>query len=57
MNADMCIVTRMNHLGNGLRAKSLGADAIVVEEVAAAEAMERVIAERFGVDPEKLKAD
>ncbi len=49
MNKDMCIVTRMNHLGNGLRAKTLGADAIVVEEVAAAQAMERVIAERFGV--------
>ena len=54
MNADMCIVTRMNHLSAGIRAKSLGADAIVVEEVAAAEAMERVVAERFGVktDPQ-----
>ena len=53
MNAGMCIVTRMNHLGNGLRAKSLGADAIVVEEVAAAQAMERIIAERFGVQTDE----
>ncbi len=57
MNPTMCIVTRMNHLGKGLQAKSLGADAIVVEEVAAAEAMERIVAERFGVDPEKLRDD
>lgn len=49
MNADMCIVVRMNHLGKALQAKTLGADAIVVEEVAAAEAMEKVVIERFGV--------
>ncbi len=49
MNPDICIVVRMNHLGKALQAKSLGADAIVVEEVAAAEAMERVVTERFGV--------
>jgi CPA2 family monovalent cation:H+ antiporter-2 len=57
MSPTMCIVTRMNHLGKGLQAKSLGADAIVVEEVAAAEAMERIVAERFGVDPEKLRGE
>jgi CPA2 family monovalent cation:H+ antiporter-2 len=54
MNPQMCIVTRMNHLGKGLQAKTLGADAIVVEEVAAAEAMERIVAERFVVDPDAV---
>lgn len=57
MNADMCIVARMNHLSKGLQAKSLGADAIVVEEVAAAEAMERIVAERFGVKPAEPSSD
>lgn len=52
MNPDMCIVTRMNHLGMGLQAKSLGADAVVVEEQAAAQAMERIVAERFGLKAE-----
>ena len=36
-------------LGKALEAKNLGADATVVEEVAAAQAMERVVIERFGV--------
>ncbi|USO00174.1 MAG: cation:proton antiporter [Phycisphaeraceae bacterium] len=49
MNGEMCIVVRMNHLGKALEAKNLGADATVVEEVAAAQAMERVVIERFGV--------
>lgn len=49
MNPRMCIVVRMNHLGKALQAKSLGADAIVVEEIAAAEAMEKIVVERFGV--------
>lgn len=61
MNAQMCIVTRMNHLGKGLQAKALGADAIVVEEVAAAQAMERIVAERFvaehKIEPDALDLD
>jgi len=50
LNREMCIVVRMNHLGKALQAKSLGADAIVVEEVAAAEAMEKIVAERFKIE-------
>jgi CPA2 family monovalent cation:H+ antiporter-2 len=50
VNPEMCIVVRTSHLGSGLRAKTMGADAIVVEEVAAAEAMEKIVAERFHVD-------
>ena len=52
VNPGMCIVVRTSHLGSGLRAKTLGADAIVVEEVAAAQAMEKVVAERFKLELE-----
>lgn len=43
MNPEAFIAARTNYLSRGIQARSAGADAVVVEEIATAEAMEREV--------------
>lgn len=47
MNPQIFIVARTNVVSKGFLAKGLGADVAVIEELAAAEAMERIVGERL----------
>ncbi len=47
-NPDIFIIARTGFVGKGMEASGLGANAVVVEELATAQAMEREVAERLG---------
>ena len=47
INPDLFIALRTNFAGRGLIARAAGADFVVVEEIAAAEAMQRQIMDRL----------
>ena len=51
LNPQIRVIARFNYLGKGLLAKSMGADEIVVDEVATAMAMQTLVAEYLKVSP------
>lgn len=47
LRPQLFIAARTNYVSRGLKARSMGADAVVVEEIVTAEAMERLVTDRL----------
>lgn len=53
MRSDLYIAARTNYVSRGLKAKAMGANDVVIEEIVTAEAMERLVSRQWCVvDPD-----